>query len=254
MQATSVNNRTRINSNTARMPAVAIFPTPELLLDDSSPSFSNGIDLGEGPDGVVRRDRCRVTGAAAGYCRDRRSSSGNASRLAPPTHAEVHVPNEVVQSTDSDHAVVTRSINAPPEAVWAVLADGWLYANWVVGASRIRDVEPEWPRTGSRIHHSFGLWPLLIDDHTRVLESVENKEMLLVARGWPAGEAHVRITLAAERANHTSVSIVEDATAGPGKLIPQAVRQLVIGPRNKETLQRLALLAEGRYREGLTGN
>jgi uncharacterized protein YndB with AHSA1/START domain len=162
------------------------------------------------------------------------------------------MPHEVALAKDSANAVVSRSVNAPPDAVWAVLADGWLYANWVVGASRIRDVEPEWPAAGSRIHHSVGLWPLLLDDHTKVLESVVNKEILLVARAWPAGEAQVHIQLTPERADHTSVSITEDATAGPGKLIPRAARQLVIVPRNKETLQRLALLAEGRYREGLS--
>jgi uncharacterized protein YndB with AHSA1/START domain len=155
-------------------------------------------------------------------------------------------------TTAGDNAVISRTVNAPPEAVWAVLADGWLYANWVVGASRIREVDPRWPATGSRIHHSVGVWPLLIDDHTEVLEVVENSEILLLARGWPVGEAHVRLRLRAERANHTSVKITEDVTAGPGKLIPKAARQLLIGPRNKETLQRLALLAEGRYREGIS--
>jgi uncharacterized protein YndB with AHSA1/START domain len=164
------------------------------------------------------------------------------------------MPQEIVRSTQVDNsgnAVVSRTVNAPPEAVWAVLADGWLYANWVVGASRIRDVEPDWPRAGSRIHHSVGAWPLLIDDHTEVLESVEDSEMLLLARGWPAGEAHVRVLLVAERANHTTISMIEDATAGPGKLIPRAARQLLIVPRNKESLQRLALLAEGRFRESI---
>ncbi len=38
---------------------------------------------------------------------------------------------------------VARRIEAPPGAVWAVLADGWLYATWVVGASRVRDVFPD---------------------------------------------------------------------------------------------------------------
>jgi uncharacterized protein YndB with AHSA1/START domain len=164
------------------------------------------------------------------------------------------MPHEIARSNDVENtgnAVVSRTVNAPPEAVWAVLADGWLYANWVVGASRIREVDSDWPRAGSRIHHSVGAWPVLIDDHTEVLESVENSELLLLARAWPAGEAHVRLLLVAERANHTTVSIIEDATAGPGKLIPQAVRQVVIAPRNRETLQRLALLAEGRYREGI---
>ena len=45
---------------------------------------------------------------------------------------------------------VSRSVAAPAEAVWAVLADGWQYATWVVGASRVRAVDAGWPRAGTR--------------------------------------------------------------------------------------------------------
>ena len=93
-------------------------------------------------------------------------------------------------------AVITRRVHAPAAVVWSVLADGWLYANWVVGASRIRDVEPDWPGPGSRLHHSFGVWPALIDDHTQVLTADPGRTLVLKARGWPAGEAHVRIQVA----------------------------------------------------------
>src|ERR1700712_4181413 len=55
------------------------------------------------------------------------------------------------------NAVITRRVRASTDAVWSVLADGWMYATWVVGASRIRAVEPQWPRQGARIHHSFGV-------------------------------------------------------------------------------------------------
>jgi hypothetical protein len=124
----------------------------------------------------------------------------------------------------------------------------------VVGASRIREVDPGWPAAGSRIHHSVGLWPALLDDNTEVVESVAAgpvRELVLQARAWPAGEARVRLLVASARANHSTVSIVEDVTTGPGRLIPRAARQLLIVPRNKETLQRLALIAEGRYRESV---
>ena len=95
-------------------------------------------------------------------------------------------------STSADgRAVITRRVHAPADVVWAVLADGWLYANWVVGASRIRDVEPDWPRPASRLHHSFGVWPALIDDHTQVLTADQGRMLVLKARRWPAGEARV---------------------------------------------------------------
>ena len=49
-----------------------------------------------------------------------------------------------------------RVMQAPPDQVWAVLADGWLYPLWVVGASRMRDVDDHWPAPGARLHHSVG--------------------------------------------------------------------------------------------------
>lgn len=144
---------------------------------------------------------------------------------------------------------VTRDVEAPCQAVWDVLADGWSYATWVVGASRVRDVDDRWPGPNSQIHHSFGVWPLLIDDTTQVERSVEPSELVLTARGWPAGEARVSISIT-PRALGCTVKIEEDASSGPGTLVPKPVRQLAIGPRNVEALKRLAFLAEGRHRNG----
>lgn len=146
---------------------------------------------------------------------------------------------------------VSREVDAPASAVWAVLADGWTYANWVVGASRVRDVEPDWPATGSRIHHAFGPWPAVVQDYTRVERSTPERELVIKARGWPVGEALAVIRIEPHGADSCTVSMSEDAVAGPGKLLPQPLRQLVIVPRNRETLYRLALLAEGRHREAL---
>ncbi len=65
----------------------------------------------------------------------------------------------------------TRLMDATPEQVWKVLSDGWLYPLWVVGATRMRDVDEGWPAVGTRLHHSVGSWPLMLDDTTEVLES-----------------------------------------------------------------------------------
>jgi len=139
----------------------------------------------------------------------------------------------------------SRVISASPAQVWDVLADGWLYPLWVVGASRLRDVEPAWPAEGSRLHHSVGAWPLLIDDDTRVMASVPLERLVLRARGWPAGEASVTITLEPDDAG-TRVDIREDAVSGPGRLVPKPLRAVGIGWRNVETLRRLAYVVEGR--------
>ena len=56
-------------------------------------------------------------------------------------------------------ATTDKVMRCTPEDVWNVLADGWLYGLWVVGASRIRGVDRSWPSPDSRIHHSVGSWP-----------------------------------------------------------------------------------------------
>ena len=144
-------------------------------------------------------------------------------------------------------STTSRPISATPEQVWSVLADGWLYPLFVVGASRMRDVDETWPAVGSRLHHSVGTWPLLIDDTTEVLEVEEDRRIVLKARGWPAGEARVEISLR-PTADATVVTIVENATAGPGALVPKPVQDVQLHVRNKEALRRLAFVVEGRTR------
>jgi short-subunit dehydrogenase len=140
--------------------------------------------------------------------------------------------------------LVERRVEAGPEQVWDVLGDGWAYASWVVGASRTRDVDGAWPALGSRIHHSFGIWPAVIDDTTEVLLSQPGDELRLRARGRPMGEAHVVITLKSALGGSTVVGIREDVASGPAALIPRPLRQLAISRRNREALRRLAYLAE----------
>ncbi len=139
----------------------------------------------------------------------------------------------------------TGTFSASPDQVWRVLADGWLYPLWVVGASRMREVEQAWPAVGSKLHHSFGVWPVLIDDTTEVTAADPGVSLALRARGWPAGEAAVTITLEPVGAQ-TRVTIEEDAVSGPGVLVPKPVRAALIKWRNVETLRRLSFLAERR--------
>ncbi len=143
----------------------------------------------------------------------------------------------------------TRPIEATPDQVWAVLSDGWLYAGWVVGASRIRAVDPRWPAVGSTISHSVGGWPLLLDDDTEVLTCRPGRLLRLLARTRPLGESLVEIELS-ERPGLGScaVTIREDTVSGPGLLVPAPLRQLALAPRNRESLRRLDYLVRGRVR------
>jgi uncharacterized protein YndB with AHSA1/START domain len=141
-------------------------------------------------------------------------------------------------------STTSRTIQASPERVWRVLADGWSYPLFVVGASRMRDVEPGWPAVGSRLHHSVGVWPALLDDDTESLEVEPGARLVLRARAWPAGEAHVEFRLTPVP-DGTRVTLSEDAVSGPGRLVPKRLRDLQLTWRNTETLRRLAFVAEG---------
>lgn len=140
---------------------------------------------------------------------------------------------------------VTRRLNASPAQVWEVLADGWLYPLWVVGASRMREVDDEWPQPGARLHHSVGAWPMLLDDYTEAVEVEPASVLGLHARAWPTGAASVTLRLHAV-GRETEVAITEDVVRGPGLLVPRPLRHAALRWRNVETLRRLAYVAERR--------
>jgi uncharacterized protein YndB with AHSA1/START domain len=142
-------------------------------------------------------------------------------------------------------STTTRELEATPDQVWEVLADGWLYPLWVVGASRMREVDDGWPAAGTRLHHSVGSWPLLIDDRTEVVTCEPPALLELRAHGWPAGRADVTIRLRALGAA-TEVSMTERAASGPGALVPKVVQDPLLHWRNTESLRRLAYLVERR--------
>jgi hypothetical protein len=170
-----------------------------------------------------------------------RAAVGPAAVERPETTSNQPGPATTGRNTMS---TVSQLFNTPAADVWQVIADGWLYSGWVVGASRIRAVDDTWPQTGSRLHHSVGAWPLVINDSTRVTGSEPEKSLELVARGWPLGEAKVVITLQ-DQGNQCLVTMAEDAIRGPGKRVPKVLRDPMITVRNRETLKRLELMAAG---------
>jgi uncharacterized protein YndB with AHSA1/START domain len=142
---------------------------------------------------------------------------------------------------------VSRVMHATPDQVWEVLSDGWLYPLWVVGASRMREVDDAWPQEGAKLHHSVGSWPVLIDDDTEVLECNPPGRLVLTARAWPGGQARVVLRIE-PHPEGTTVTISEDVESGPGKLMPSPLRQPLLAWRNTETMRRLAFLVERRQR------
>jgi hypothetical protein len=140
---------------------------------------------------------------------------------------------------------VTRETSASVQAVWDVIADGWTYSQWVVGNSRMRAVDPDWPAPGSQIHHSIGLWPLVINDTTTVEACTPLQELVLLAKTRPLGAARITLRLS-EIPSGCLIEMAEVPANVPLRWLPDSVGLAAAWPRNRECTWRLAALAERR--------
>lgn len=142
-------------------------------------------------------------------------------------------------------AEVNGVIGVPPGDVWATLSDGWLYATWVIGTSKIRSVDRDFPAEGTKIHHGFGLWPVMIEDESEVLDCLPEQRLVLQARGWPVGEATTVIELQPVSGG-TALRLFETPTKGPGAWLNNRLAEAVLRKRLAEMLDRLTRICEGR--------
>ena len=142
--------------------------------------------------------------------------------------------------------VVKRNTTASREQVWAVIADGWTYSHWVVGNSRMRAVDPQWPQVGATIEHSVGIWPLVRDDVTVVQDCQPLQQLVLLARAMPLGKARITLRLF-ETEKGCRIEMSEVPVGAPMGWVPNRVALAAAVPRNRECTWRLAALAERRH-------
>lgn len=136
--------------------------------------------------------------------------------------------------------------------MFAVLADGWAYPLWVVGATHMRDVDAEWPSVGACLHHSLGVWPLMVEDRTEVLAVSPDRRLVLRANARLGGSARIELLLSAVPEG-TRVRMRERAVSGPAAVLPGWLQDILLRPRNIECLRRLSAIAENRAPDGATG-
>lgn len=144
-----------------------------------------------------------------------------------------------------------RTIAAPPERVWAVLADADNYAHWVVGARDIRDADPGFPAVGTSFKHTLGLGPIDLKDESDVVESDPPRRLVLHVKARPLGRGVVALDLVPEGAG-TLVTMREGPASLLARLMYNPIADRALHGRNAESLRRLAELAEGRAPEPST--
>jgi uncharacterized protein YndB with AHSA1/START domain len=131
-----------------------------------------------------------------------------------------------------------RHMGVPAARVWDVLADAGTYADWVVGANKVRGVEGEWPAVGARLHHRIGVAPLYLRDNTEVVGSDPPRKLVLEARARPLGRARIELTVISD-GEQCSVSMTEVPVSPWYVRVAAPLLEPLIAVRNAESLRRL---------------
>jgi hypothetical protein len=142
-------------------------------------------------------------------------------------------------------ATATAVLDASPDEVSRVLADPRTYDGVVVGSRRIRWFDARWPDVGTRFHHNVGFGPMVIRDHSEVLEQDLPRRLRLEVRVRPLGRAEVDFRMTPEQ-DGTRVDITETPTSGLLSATWSPPVAAVTRWRNRRVLDRLEKLARER--------
>ena len=137
------------------------------------------------------------------------------------------------------------SIEAPPEDVFAVLADPERYVDWVVGTTDTDTVDPAWPAPGAKLRYHVGAGPLRFSDVTEVIEVQPPRRVLLHARMRPFGITEIELLLTPQ-GDGTQLVMREEPASGLVRATHTRLTDAVLARRNVAALERLRRIVETR--------
>ncbi|MET9506354.1 SRPBCC family protein [Streptomyces sp. NPDC006622] len=140
-------------------------------------------------------------------------------------------------------AVRHRLIKTSPRRVWAVLADGERYADWVVGTAETHPVRGQWPQVGAEIGYEVRFGPVRLTNRTVVRRCQEGAALELEARAGVLGTARIAIELR-PWGEHCLVIVDEHPLQGAGGALHNAGVEALIQLRHRAMLARLATVCE----------
>jgi uncharacterized protein YndB with AHSA1/START domain len=131
---------------------------------------------------------------------------------------------------------VSADLPVSRERLFEVLADPTTYPDWLVGAQRIRRVDPAFPAPTTGFDHSVGPTPeATVDDSTRSVESDPPRRLVLDVH---AGPIRAIVTFHLEEIpTGTHLRFLETPTGHAAPFTP--VLRPVLYARNAESLRRL---------------
>jgi uncharacterized protein YndB with AHSA1/START domain len=134
-------------------------------------------------------------------------------------------------------------VDATPEEVFAVISDPTTYPDWLVGAQRIRGVDPQFPRPGTDFDHSVGPAAAVTIDDSTTATSVDPPHRLDLHVRAGLFQADVEL-MVVPSPKGSEIRFIE-RPSGPWLLLTPALRPL-LHTRNAESLRRLGSYLEQR--------
>lgn len=125
-----------------------------------------------------------------------------------------------------------------PDEVFEHLLDPHEYPEWLLGASRVRTVEDDWPSLGSAFHHTIGWGPFGVKDRSEIVAIDRPRRLELHVRATPLVRGHVTFTV--DPCDGGSLLSIEEEPAARvvGNLVRPALDP-VTHLRNHRSLQKL---------------
>jgi uncharacterized protein YndB with AHSA1/START domain len=143
--------------------------------------------------------------------------------------------------------VLNVLVDRSPGEVWDVLSDGRAYAEWVMGTRHVRDVDPDWPALGSKIHYTLGIGRWTFDDITTVRLAEPGQRLELEAHAGRLGTARVSIVLLPWGERQTVLILDEHPLSGPGARWHSILVEALLRLRNGRMLRSLARVVHERH-------
>lgn len=146
---------------------------------------------------------------------------------------------------------VSTAVSVPLDQAFGVLENPASFRRMIAGARKVRHFDSRWPEVGTRLHHTVGVPPLLVRDHTEVVAAEAPYLLVLNALVRPFGRLRVEFHFE-PGPEGTQMTVVERPESGPLSWpLVRTVTLAALQLRNREICRRFRRLA--RRRTGTAG-
>lgn len=154
-----------------------------------------------------------------------------------------------LETLEEPVAVRHQLIRRDPDVLWAVLADGTRYADWVVGTARSTPGKGHWPDVGSTIDYVIRCGPWTLGSQTTVRRCEPPRILELEVDSGRLGTARVAIDVR-PWGEDSLVIVDEHPLAGPCGTLHNVCVDALLQIRHRSMLARLAKVVETAHRDG----